>query len=333
MRRTRMSCCLTLYLTLGFTLGLTLRAASALADPVPLTVDRPFGTLHGTLERPETAARAAALILPGSGPTDRNGNSPLGIASDTYRLLAEGLAAHGIATLRIDKRGIGQSGGDPNAVSLRAYRADTAAWAARLGAATSAPCIWLIGHSEGALLATDAAALPDICGLVLLAAPGRPLGALMHDQVAAQPHLAPFLPAFDAALVQLVETGTPDTSALPPGLAAIFGPATRAYLRELVTTDPAAGLAATDLPVLMIHGDADLQIPATDADPLAAARADATRLTLSGMTHMLRQAIPRAEAESREAYVAASLATYSDPTLPLHDGLIPAIAGFVTAPR
>jgi len=296
-----------------------------------VAVDRPFGTLHGTLERPDTATRVAALILPGSGPTDRNGNSPLGIASDAYRLLAEGLAAHGIAALRIDKRGIGASGGDANAVTLAAYREDTVAWAARLRSETGAPCVWLIGHSEGALLATDAAALPDICGLVLLAGPGRALGAVMRDQIAAQPALVPHLTAFDAALAQLIETGTPDTRALPPALAAIFGPATRAYLRELVTTDPAALLAATGLPVLIIHGDADIQVPPSEAGPLATARPDATRLTLPGMTHTLKRATPADD--SPEASVAASLTTYADPPLPLHDGLIPAIAGFVLQAR
>ena len=199
--------------------------------------------------------------MPGSGPTDRNGNSAFGLSTDAYRLLAEVLAAEGIATLRIDKRGIGNSGGDPNAVSLSAYREDTAAWADILRAQTGAPCIWLIGHSEGGILALDAAALPDVCGLVLLATPGRILGAVMRDQIAAQPTLAPTLPAFDRALAKLIATGTPDPIGLPPGLAAIFGPAIRAYLRELVMTNPAALLAASDLPVLMIHGDADLQVP------------------------------------------------------------------------
>jgi pimeloyl-ACP methyl ester carboxylesterase len=312
-------------------LAFALAALPAAADPAPVALDRPFGTLHGTLEQPDGPARAAALILPGSGPTDRDGNSPLGLVSDAYRLLAEGLATQGIATLRIDKRGIGASGGDPDAVTLAAYRADTAAWADRLRAETGAPCVWLVGHSEGAILAADAAALPDLCGLVLLAGPGRPLGAVMRDQIAAQPALAPSLPAYDAALAQLIETGTPDTSALPPGLAAIFGPATRAYLRELVTTDPAAQLAATDLPVLMIHGDADIQVPPSEADPLANVRPDATRLTLAGITHTLKRAMPAHD--SPEARVAASLATYADPSLPLHDEVIPAIAGFLAAPR
>ncbi|NKX44219.1 alpha/beta hydrolase [Roseicyclus persicicus] len=310
---------------------LALSALPAAAEPVALSVDRPFGALHGTLETAPGPARAAAVILPGSGPTDRDGNSPLGLRTDAYRLLAEALAAQGIATLRIDKRGIGASAGDPDAVSLAAYRADTEAWIAAIRAETGAPCAWLIGHSEGGLLALDAAGLPGVCGLVLLAAPGRDLGALMRDQVAQQPALAPALPAFETALAALVETGAPDTAGLPPPLAAIFGPATRGYLRELVTTDPAALLAATDLPVLILDGDADIQVPPSEGDRLAAARPDAPRITLPGMTHTLKRAAPADD--SAAALTAASLATYADPSLPLHDVLVPAIAGVLLAPR
>jgi pimeloyl-ACP methyl ester carboxylesterase len=310
---------------------LALSALPAAAEPVALTVDRPFGPLEGTLEVTAGPAQAAALILPGSGPTDRDGNSALGLRTDAYRLMAEALAGAGIATARIDKRGIGASAGEADAVSLAAYRADTADWIAAIRAETGAPCVWLIGHSEGGLLALDAASLPDVCGLVLLAAPGRDLGALMRDQVAGNPALSPALPAFDAALTALALGAEPDTSGLPPMLAAIFAPATRGYLRELVTTDPAALMAATDRPVLILDGDADIQVPPTEADRLAAARPDADRLTLPGLTHTLKRASPADD--SPAALTAASLATYADPSLPLHDGLLPAIAGFILTPR
>ena len=78
-----------------------------------------------------------------------------------------------------------------------------------------------------------------------------------------------------------------------------------------MTTDPAALLAATGLPVLIIHGDADIQVPPSEAGPLATARPDATRLTLPGMTHTLKRATPADD--SPEASVAASLTTYADP--------------------
>ena len=85
-------------------------AASLLAGQVSTEIALPSqpAPLHGTLLTPDSAS-AVAVILPGSGPTDRDGNSPLGVSASTYRLLAEGLAAQGIATVRIDKRGIAAS--------------------------------------------------------------------------------------------------------------------------------------------------------------------------------------------------------------------------------
>ena len=88
-----------------------------------VAINTPEGQLQGTLEQAE--GDHAALILPGSGPTDRDGNQGPALQTDAYRLLAEGLAAAGITTLRIDKRGVGGSSGDGNDVSLSMPTAKT----------------------------------------------------------------------------------------------------------------------------------------------------------------------------------------------------------------
>ena len=62
----------------------------------------PNGPLRGTLLSGDAGKLPPVLIIPGSGPTDRDGNNPLGVRASTYRLLAEGLAAEGIPSLRID---------------------------------------------------------------------------------------------------------------------------------------------------------------------------------------------------------------------------------------
>ncbi len=135
-------------------------ALALLAGPVSSEVTLPAhpAPLHGTLSAPDSPA-AVAVILPGSGPTDRDGNSPMGVSASTYRLLAEGLAAQGIATVRIDKRGIAASAAaGPAEADLRfdAYVADARAWAAEAARRADKPCAWLIGHSEGALVALKA---------------------------------------------------------------------------------------------------------------------------------------------------------------------------------
>ena len=149
-------------------------AAALLLSPVstPVELSSSPAPLHGTLLTPEGQTRAAAVILPGSGPTDRDGNSPaFGIQAATYRLLAEGLAERGIATVRIDKRGIGESAAaGPAEADLRfsAYADDARAWAAEAAAKTGRPCAWLIGHSDGALVALAAVAgLGDVDAISL----------------------------------------------------------------------------------------------------------------------------------------------------------------------
>ena len=112
-------------------------ASALLADPISTEVvmTRAPAALHATLLTPEGPTRAAALIIAGSGPTDRDGNSPLGVSSSSYRLLAEGLAEQGIASLRADKRGIGASAYPGMAEAdllFTDYSNDAGAWAAEV---------------------------------------------------------------------------------------------------------------------------------------------------------------------------------------------------------
>ncbi len=304
-------------------------AGSAHAQSIEVTANGPAGRLEGTLETAPNAT-AAALILAGSGPTDRNGNSPLGLAANSYQMLSAELASRGISTLRADKRGIGGSQGDPNDVVLAEFSADAEAWIDVLRANTGFDCVWLVGHSEGALVASLTADNDGVCGLVLLTPPGRNVGDLFREQVATQPLIAASADAFDVALDVFAQGQMPDLSSLHPGLHGIFDPLIARYMRDLIATDPAALLAGTTLPVLIIHGDGDVQAPPEEAAPLLAARPDAEAHVLSGMTHVLKQALARSEAPSHEAYTEASLATYSNPAAPLQPELAPLIARFIT---
>ena len=156
------------------------------------------GPLKGTLLKPAGVAKPpVVVILAGSGPTDRDGNSPLGVKGATYRLLAEGLAAEGVASLRVDKRGMFASAAattEPNKVFVDQLAVDALAWADKARAETGAPCAWLAGHSEGALVALVAGQSgKGVCGLILLSGTGRPLGTVLREQLQANPANAPVL--------------------------------------------------------------------------------------------------------------------------------------------
>ncbi|MEP5930111.1 MAG: alpha/beta fold hydrolase, partial [Nitratireductor sp.] len=147
------------------------------------------GGLSGTLVMPQGEGPVdAALILAGSGPTDRDGNFPSG-QNNSLKLLAHALGERGIASLRIDKRGVGGSIGAARAEEeLRAetYVEDAIRWLELLEREPRIRRVVALGHSEGALLATLAARRHEVSGLVLLTPSGRPAPALIREQLAGQ---------------------------------------------------------------------------------------------------------------------------------------------------
>jgi hypothetical protein len=306
-------------------LAAPLQAESAPAGE-PIEAPGPLAPLSGTLLRASEGGEGpVALIIPGSGPTDRDGNNPLGVTASPYRLLAEALLARGIATVRIDKRGMFASGkavADGNAVTIPDYVADTAAWVAATKRETGAPCVWLIGHSEGGLVALAAAQeLEGLCGVVLVAAPGRPLGDVIKAQIRANPANFVIVPAADAAIDKLAAGERVDAATLPAPLQGLFAPALQGALTSLFSYDPAALAAKVKLPLLIVQGGRDLQVAVADAERMAGANPAAKLVVLPDLTHVLK--------DVADASPAANLATYRDPALPLGKGVAEAVADFI----
>jgi len=188
---------------------------------------------------------------------------------------------------------------------------------------TGAPCVWLVGHSEGGLVALVAAQAPaDVCGVVLIAAAGRPLATILREQLTANPANAPVLGEALPALDRLEAGQHVDTSAMSPALLPLFRPAVQDFLIDQMGYDPARLLAAYPGPVLVLQGTSDLQVSMVDAERLAAARPGVTLVKIDGMNHVFKVA-PRD--------MAANFATYADPSLPLAPGLAEQIAAFVKA--
>lgn len=306
----------------GLAMAAGLLAGGAAAADEAVTIAGPTGPLAGTYLAP-AAGGPVLVIIPGSGPTDRNGNSPLGVAGGAYQRLAEALATGGVGSIRIDKRGMfgsAAAAADPNAVRLTDYAEDVRAWAAEARGRAGAPCAWLLGHSEGGLVAILAAQdSPDVCGLVLLAAPGRPLQQVLREQLAANPANAAILPQVDRIIASLEAGEAPDLTGVHPGVAMLFNPALNTFFVSLFSHDPAVELARYPGPVLVVQGETDIQVTVADAERLAGARG-LEPVIIPGMNHVLRDA---------PADRAANAATYGLTDAPLSAGLADAIAGFV----
>ncbi|HVH78844.1 MAG TPA: alpha/beta fold hydrolase, partial [Stellaceae bacterium] len=235
----------------------------AAAEPVESEIEAPGpdGPLKGLMLSPDAQSAPVVLIIPGSGPTDRNGNSLHGLHTDTYKLLAEGLAERGIASVRIDKRGLYSShAAIPNAnnVTIADYASDVHTWAAAIRGKIGAKCIWLLGHSEGGLVAMVAAKdkRPDICGLILVATAGRKLGDVIKDQMRSNPANAPLIDeAFrDIDLLAAGQHVEFDMEHTRPEITALFPPQVQGFLIEAMSYDPLQVLAQYKEPVLILQG-------------------------------------------------------------------------------
>ncbi|WP_205421056.1 alpha/beta hydrolase [Sphingomonas mesophila] len=302
---------------------LPMLTAAALASAT-VTVPGPSGPLEGTFVDAGKGA-PVVVIIPGSGPTDRDGNNPLGVTSSTYRLLAEALAARGVSSIRIDKRGMFGSKAaipDANKVTIAGYAADARAWAAKARSLTGAKCAWLVGHSEGVLVALAAGQqAKDLCGVVAVSGMGRKFGAVLREQLAANPANAPLLAPADSALKELEAGRKVDVATLPAPIAPLFAPQIQDYVIDLLRQDSAGLAASLKLPLLIVHGDKDIQASNADARALAAAQPKARLVIVPGVNHVLKAV----KGDDR----AANLAAYADPSLPVAPAVVDEIAGFV----
>ena len=289
------------------------------------------GQLAGSLIIPPKP-KALAVILPGSGPTDRNGNGPnnLGLHTDAYRTLALGLAEASIASIRADKRGIGASGGEGNAVTLDDYVADCESWLQLLSTSKTAndfpslPVglpIWLIGHSEGGIIALSAAKRLLVQGVVLLCCPGRLLGKVLIEQLSSDPQNLPHVAEVESVLNSLAHGQRADVAHLPPQLAGIFHPSVQGFWASLLRNKPDDLIAELSCPILIIGGEKDLQVPALDADRLASHAQQPLVRIFSDMNHVLTDVLSDERMDN--------LSTYTNPALPLSPELLPVIAQFI----
>ncbi|MCV6547731.1 MAG: lysophospholipase [Cohaesibacter sp.] len=295
-----------------------------------MEIPGPLGPLVGRYIEAAVPDAPIAILIPGSGPTDMDGNNPLGVQARPYLLLAQALADQSIASLRIDKRGLFASAGaidHPNHVLLSDYVHDIENWATALQKQKKARCVWLIGHSEGGLVALSAAqklASRDlICGVVLLASPGRPLAEILRVQLQANPANAVILDEALSVIERLEAGQRVAMHSHHRALQILFSESVQPYLIDLMGYDPAKMIANLHCPVLIVQGSADLQIGLEDARRLKYYNDRAKMVILPDVNHVLKSVSPSKDRT-------ANLASYTDPNLPVSDKLVDLVVDFIT---
>ncbi|MBX8555964.1 lysophospholipase [Pseudomonas cichorii] len=298
-------------------------AASPTVVQRPISVDTSNGKLFGTLLLPQsTKPVPVVLIIAGSGPTDRDGNNPEGGRNDSMKRLAIILAKNNIASVRYDKRGVAASkAATPNErdLSVEGYVADVQAWAQKLKANPRLGSLILLGHSEGALVASLAAEKAGARAVISVAGTGRPVDQVLREQF--RERLPPALLQRSNQLLDELKAGKTDDK-VPEDLEVVFRPSVQPYLISLFRQDPAAAFGKLQMPALIIQGRNDIQVSVDDALILKKARPDAELALIDGMNHVLRIVPDDLEKQ---------LQSYRNPTLPLSSELSAHILRFIGA--
>jgi hypothetical protein len=217
---------------------------------------------------------AAALLIPGSGRSDRNSDArvPVGrtLRIGVDRAIAGALAEAGVSTLRYDKRGVGASGGDYLRAGMDDRRADARAALGWLTSRVGGLPLLAVGHSEGAWYAAELAADDAVDGAVLLGAGARPAEEVLSWQTEM---IAARLPAAAKVILRLTRTDVIRSQrkrvarirASQSDVIRIQGTRLNArWFRDFLAYDPRPALARIEVPVLAITGGRDVQVPPED---------------------------------------------------------------------
>ena len=278
------------------------------------TLQTSTGELSGTLTVPILKGTfPVALIIAGSGPTDRNGNNAQ-MKNNSLQMLAHELAAQGIASLRYDKRGIGKSASamiSEELLRFENYVEDAKDWATQLKTDTRFSKLIIIGHSEGSLIGMLACEQAD--AFVSLAGAGRPIDVILKEQLTEQlSGQKKLLRAANEGLSKLKEGKLVEDA--PVELFGLFRPSVQPYITSWMKYDPAVEIAKLEIPIVIIQGSTDLQVKEEDARMLFMAHPlDSRLIIIEEMNHVLKIApVDRLK----------NIETYSKPELPLAEELV-----------
>lgn len=288
-----------------------------------IALDTPTGQIAGTLQLPAAADSKprVVLIIAGSGPTDRDGNSALLPGrNDSLKMLAVALAGEGIASVRYDKRGVAASlaaGSTESELRFETYVDDAVAWIGKLKADPRFRSVAVIGHSEGSLIGMLAAQQAGAAAFVSIAGIADGPSTVLRKQLAGK--LPPELDKESERILASLENGT-TVDEVPPALMTLYRPSVQPYMISWFKYVPSQRIAALTMPVLIVQGNTDIQVAVAQANGLHRAKPDAILAVIPGMNHVFKHI---------RADPALQAAAYSDPSLPVSPLLVKAVSDFL----
>ena len=291
------------------------------AGETEISITSSLGPLiYGTLLS-KNKEQKLAIIIPGSGPTDRDGNNPLGVAAASYKMLARALDSQNIASFRYDKYGIGKSSAKDfkqEEVSFDHSIRDVENIVTDLQDTLGFKNIYLIGHSEGSLIGMVVAQRKKVNGYISLAGMGRPFDTVIEEQLNTQ-NFPDSIKTKATYIFDKLKKGKL-VNDIPASLEIIFTKSIQPYLISLLKYAPEQQIKNVTCPVLILQGSCDIQITEEDAKKLHNANRISSLEIIPGMTHTLKNAGQNCADQNK---------TYSDSSLPLDPDLKKLVSGFI----
>jgi pimeloyl-ACP methyl ester carboxylesterase len=201
------------------------------------------------------------------------------------------------------------------------YVDDAEQWIALLDKDRRFSKIIILGHSEGSLIGIIAAEHTDVAKFISVAGVGRPADKVLQEQLKGK--LPPPLLSESDKILDSLRAGK-TVAKVNPNLASLYRPSIQPYMISWMKYDPAREMGKLKIPVLIIQGTTDLQVGVNDAKLLAASKPDAKLVLIDNMNHVLKES---------NSDLKTNMSTYTNPELPLKNGLVEDIVYFIKSGR
>lgn len=285
-----------------------------------IRVQSKYGVIYGTLLKPvDNPTKTLVILVAGSGPTDRDGNSTaLKGKNDSHKALAYGLKEQGFATFRFDQRSSGETWKKTklkNIDSFSVFVDDLINVIQTLKKEQSFDRIVLVGHSQGAMVATLAAQVEPVDGLVILAGASQPIDEVLLWQIKQQN-----MPGYDEMekiVGQLKQGKTVDKISADAEL--IFRRSVQEFLISWMRYDPYVEIKKLKIPLLFLYGSQDMQVPPAGIPYWKELTTGENTVVFQGMNHVLKEVNNEKD----------NVSSYSDPSFSLHPEIVNTIVKYI----
>jgi len=286
--------------------------------PSEVDIKTNLASIKGTLLTPTTIKKPNLVILiPGSGPTDRDGNNVM-MKNNSVKYLSESLSKNKIATYRYDKSVLSLTQKDTTKIknlTFNTFIEEAIEVIQYFKNSNKYNKIVVAGHSQGSLVGIIASK-NNADGFISLEGAGRPIDEILIEQIEKQ---APYLKEETAKVLSELKKGN-TVEKFNPILISLFNKTVQPFLISWIKYNPQNEIKKLSIPILIIQGTKDIQVSMEDAQLLYKANDKSKLQLIENMNHLFKEI---------KGDINENMASYSNPDLPVTPKLTASILNFI----